>query len=78
MFPEVKMEEYIKPELSGILRVKIVAKIIVLGSTQTHFIHMRVKSSLKFVYSRKQSQCLYFIPHVSHFLSSCPNLHLIL
>ena len=36
------------------------------------------KSSLKFWYSRKQSKYLYLIPHVSHFLSLCPNLHLIL
>ena len=37
-----------------------------------------IKSSLKYVYSRKQSQYLYLIPYVSHFLSSYPNLHLIL
>ena len=30
------------------------------------------------MYSRKQSQHLYLIPHVTHFLSTCPNLHLIL
>ena len=34
--------------------------------------------SLKFMYSRKQSQYLHLIPHVSHFLSSCLCLHLIL
>ena len=37
-----------------------------------------IKSSLKFGYLRKQSQYLYLIPHVSHFLSSCPNSNLIL
>ena len=30
------------------------------------------------MYSRKQLQYLYLIPYVSHFLSSCPNLYLIL
>ena len=37
-----------------------------------------IKLSLKFVYSRKQSQYLYLILQALHFLSSCPNLHLIL
>ena len=36
-----------------------------------------IKSSLKFVYSRKQLQYLYLIPQVLHFLLSCPNSHLI-
>ena len=36
------------------------------------------KSPLKFVYPRKQLQYLYLIPQVSHFLSSCLYLHLIL
>ena len=36
------MEEYIKPELSSIFWVKIVAKNIVLGSPGTHFMDMRV------------------------------------
>ena len=30
------------------------------------------------MYSRKQLQYLYLIPHVSYFSSSCPNLHLVL
>ena len=37
-----------------------------------------IKSSLKFIYSRKQSQYLYLIPQISSFLSSCRYLHLIL
>ena len=41
MFSCIKMEEYIEPKLSGIFWVKIVAKNIVLGSTRTHFKHMR-------------------------------------
>ena len=36
-----------------------------------------IKSSLKFVYFRKQWQYLYLILHVLLFLSLCPNLHLI-
>ena len=36
-----------------------------------------IKSSLAFVYSRQQSQTLYFIQHVLHFLLTCPYLHLI-
>ena len=35
-----------------------------------------IKSLLKFVYSVKESQHLYLIAQVSHFLSSCPYLHL--
>ena len=37
-----------------------------------------IKSSLKFVYSRKQSQYLYLTQHVSHFLLPCSNLPLML
>ena len=36
------------------------------------------KSPFKFASSRRQSQYLYLIPHVSHFLSSCTNLYLTL
>ena len=36
------------------------------------------ESSLKFVYSRQHWQTLYLIPQVSHSLSSCWYLHLIL
>ena len=42
MFSSIKMEEYMKSELSGIFWVKLVAKNIVLGSSGTHFMHMRV------------------------------------
>ena len=37
-----------------------------------------IKSSLKFLYQRKQSQYLYSILQVTHFLALCPYLHLIL
>ena len=43
MFSSIKMEEYMESELSGIFRVKLVAKNIVLVSSRTHFRHMRVK-----------------------------------
>ena len=42
MFSSIKMEDYMKPELSGIFWVKMVAKNIVLGSPRTHFVHMRL------------------------------------
>ena len=42
MFSSIKMEEYMESELSGIFWVKLVAKNIVLGSSGTHFMHMRV------------------------------------
>ena len=42
MFPSIKMEEYMEPELSGIFWVKMVAKNMVLGSPGTHFMHKRV------------------------------------
>ena len=60
-------------------------------NTLHHFLHYIVwqfllqtkhlystKSSLKFASSRKQSQYLYLIPHVSHFLLSSTNLYLTL
>ena len=37
-----------------------------------------IKLSLKILHLRKQLEYLYLIQHVSHFLSLCPNLHLIL
>ena len=47
MFPSSKMEEYIKPELSGIFWAKMVVKNRVLGSSGTHFMHTRVKNVLR-------------------------------
>ena len=47
MFSSIKMEEYMESEPSGIFKVKLVAKNIVLGSPGTHFMHMRVNSSVK-------------------------------
>ena len=38
MFSSIKMEEYMESELSSIFRVIVVAKNIVLGSSDTHFI----------------------------------------
>ena len=35
-----------EPELSGIYRIKMIAKNIVLGSPGTHFTHMRVNELL--------------------------------
>ena len=40
----MKMKEYMESELSGIFRVKQVAKNTVFGSPGTHFMHMRVNS----------------------------------
>ena len=37
------MDEYMESEPSGIFWVKLVAKNIVLGSPETHFMHMKVK-----------------------------------
>ena len=37
-----------------------------------------IKSSSKFLYSRRQSQYIYLIPYVSHVLTTSPNLHFIL
>ena len=47
MFPSIKMEEYIAPELSGIFLAKMAAEYIVLGSLGTHFMHKRVKNVLR-------------------------------
>ena len=42
MFSNIKMEEYMEPELSGIFWVKMVAKNILLGSPGIHFVNIRV------------------------------------
>ena len=52
MFSSIKIEEYMEPELSGIFRVKLVAKNIVRGSPGTQFMHMRVNERM-FVYFPK-------------------------
>lgn len=44
MFSTMEIEEDIESELSGIFRVKLVAKNIVLGPPGTHFMHMKVKA----------------------------------
>ena len=43
MFSSIKVEEYMEPDLSDIFWVNMIAKNKVLGSTGTHFMHMRVK-----------------------------------
>ena len=67
MFPSIKMEGYMEPELSIIVWVKMVTKNIVLGSTGTHFMHMRVNNvlltawaNLK-LYSKNFSKSLLFM-----------------
>ena len=45
MFSGMKMEEYMESEHSGVFWVKLVAKNIVLGSSGTRFMHMRVKGN---------------------------------
>ena len=45
MFPSIKMEKYIEPELYSTFWVKLVTKNIVLGSPGTNFMHMWVKLS---------------------------------
>ena len=42
MFPSIKMEEYMKPGLPGTFWMKMVAKNIVLGSSETHFMNIGV------------------------------------
>ena len=44
MFSGIKMEEFMESEHSGIFRVELVTKNVVLGSSGTHFTHMRVKN----------------------------------
>ena len=43
MFSGIKMEEFMESEHSGIFRVELVTKNVVLGSSGTHFMRMRVK-----------------------------------
>ena len=42
IFPSIKMEEYMEPELSSIFWLKMVAKNTVLGSPGIYFMHVRV------------------------------------
>ena len=44
MFSNMKKEKYMGFELSGIFRLKLLTKYIVLGSPETHFMHMSVKN----------------------------------
>ena len=44
MFSNIKINEYMEFELSGVFWVNVVTKNIVLGSLGTHFMHLRVKS----------------------------------
>ena len=43
MFSGMKMEEFMESEHSGIFRVELITKNVVLGSSGTHFTHVRVK-----------------------------------
>ena len=45
MFSGIKMEELIESEHSGIFRVKLVTKNVVLDSSGTHFMYMRVNTN---------------------------------
>ena len=47
MFSGIKIEEYKESELADIFWVKLIAKNIVLGSSGTHFMHMRVKEEVQ-------------------------------
>ena len=60
MFPGIKMEEFMESENSGIFRVKLITKNVVLGSSGTHFMHMRVNKKIKNVFMnvRKLRNCL--------------------
>ena len=42
MFSSMKMNEYMESELSGIFKVRLVVKNMVLRSPGTHFMHFRV------------------------------------
>ena len=61
MFSSIEMEKYMESELSGIFRVKLIAKNIVLGSSGTHFTHMRVKMYVdrKSIYGLQVVFCFY-------------------
>ena len=47
MFSGIKMEEFMEFEHSGIFRVELVTKNVVLGFLWTHFMHMRVRDRIK-------------------------------
>ena len=47
MFSGMKMEEFMESEHSGIFRVELVTKSVVLGSSGTHSINMRVNIGIE-------------------------------
>ena len=49
MFSSMKLEEYMESEISGIFRVKLVAKNTQPGSSGTNFMHIRVNTLLRFL-----------------------------
>ena len=58
MFSGIKMEKFVESEHSGILRVELVTKNVVLGSSGTYFMHMRVKNDEKcFLFHLKRFFC---------------------
>ena len=44
MFSGMKMEEFMESENPGIFRVELVTKNVVFGSSETHFMHLRIKN----------------------------------
>ena len=47
MFSGIKKDELMESEHSGIFQVELVTKIVVLGSSRTYFMHMRVNELLQ-------------------------------
>ena len=44
MFSDLKMDKFMESEHSVIFRLELVTKSVVLGSSGTHFMHMRVNN----------------------------------
>ena len=75
MFFGMKMEEFIESEHSGIFRVELITKNVVLGSSGTHFMHVRVKgkptwNSLSQIRVNKQYSSRDLITFITSFTSS--------
>ena len=57
----MKMEEYMKSELSDIFRLKLVAKNIVRRSSGTHFMHIRSKTGTYYFVSHSLDYAILFL-----------------
>ena len=72
MFSGITMEEFVESEHSGIFRVELVTKSVVLASSGTRFMHMTANRGILFV-SREDRTCIE--PPMSQTNTSYTSIH---